>query len=366
MTHKKKILIVSNNLKNTENGVAKFTQNLIVRLSSTFKLEVLTSENEIIELQNVKVIGVKSLFFDVSNRNWFSTSLRINKLDLTVYDLILYCDAREALFCRNKQTQQIGVIHDFYSFEYGNNKILLKDFFSDWLIRKSYYRAMAVLERITYKKLSSLVAVCEYTRNKVDKEISIQDKCTVIRNGIQISDVFESNNNRSIDVLFVGGNFERKGVYNLLNAIKELKQQGQELIVKIIGRDKKIDVFLTLVMEYDLSANVEFLGGLSNEKVKILMSDSKVFCMPSLFESYAYTYLEALASGCAVVISSQCGTTEIKEYYSQLFEVDPFSPQDISKGITMALQCSNYEKDMSHISIERMIKSYVDVIEKTV
>ena len=55
--------------------------------------------------------------------------------------------------------------------------------------------------------------------------------------------------------------------------------------------------------QIELPANVHFLGYLSDSEIKTLMRDSKAFLFPSFYEGFGLPPLEAMSTGCPIIVS---------------------------------------------------------------
>ena len=84
---------------------------------------------------------------------------------------------------------------------------------------------------------------------------------------------------------------------------------------------KYINELNDLIVEYHLEENVEFLGNVEN--IEKLYKDVDIFVLPSRYEGFGLVVVEALAAGCAVVVSKLEGPLEIvkeNEEYGLYFE----------------------------------------------
>ena len=85
-----------------------------------------------------------------------------------------------------------------------------------------------------------------------------------------------------------------------------LKKKHNNIKALIIGQDYSDGKWEQLILENDLTENVELLGLLPNSEVLKYMQQAKVLVHTSTFESQGYVFLEALKNGMQVV-SRQVG-----------------------------------------------------------
>jgi UDP-glucose:(heptosyl)LPS alpha-1,3-glucosyltransferase len=98
-------------------------------------------------------------------------------------------------------------------------------------------------------------------------------------------------------VLFVGSGFERKGAFELVEAIK-LLPKFQAIIV---GQDKKIQQLR------DLSQGQKILITGPQNNMQKYLDASDIFCLPSLYDSFPNAALEALCCGLPIVLTKDVG-----------------------------------------------------------
>jgi glycosyltransferase involved in cell wall biosynthesis len=99
-----------------------------------------------------------------------------------------------------------------------------------------------------------------------------------------------------ISILFVGREARRKGLDLLVGAIRMLPLSEQRRFSLAVVSDMSDGA-----VKLDLDCDVRWYKYLDRLNVLALMRSSHVFAMPSRFESYGFTFIEAMASGCALV-----------------------------------------------------------------
>jgi glycosyltransferase involved in cell wall biosynthesis len=102
-----------------------------------------------------------------------------------------------------------------------------------------------------------------------------------------------------VAMLFVGHEFDRKGLPVLLEALSGLPPHFKLLVVG--GTPGMVDSARAYVGSRGLGARVQFLGGVADPRPFLWASD--MFALPSAYEAYPLVVLEALACGVPVVAS---------------------------------------------------------------
>jgi glycosyltransferase involved in cell wall biosynthesis len=109
-------------------------------------------------------------------------------------------------------------------------------------------------------------------------------------------------------VAFVGTVSERKGLLDLRDALVALRKRSLSPVVWIVGdaRQEGRGVFERIRHEFSTAGlvEVEFLGRLPRTEVLDLLRRCTVFCLPSHWEGFPLSVLEAMAVGPPVVASA--------------------------------------------------------------
>ena len=107
--------------------------------------------------------------------------------------------------------------------------------------------------------------------------------------------------------LFVGAGFARKGLDAAIAALKLAKERSFWLV--IVGTDRESRRFAEGARP--LGDRVRFLGG--REDVRPLYAAADCLILPSRYDPFPNTVLEAFAMGLPAIVSSRCGAAEIIE-----------------------------------------------------
>jgi UDP-glucose:(heptosyl)LPS alpha-1,3-glucosyltransferase len=149
-----------------------------------------------------------------------------------------------------------------------------------------------------------------------------------------VSVAFRKQHNISQDdlfILFVGTDFERKGLESLLKGFKLVTKPGIRLL--IAGGGEKHQKYYNMVEDLGLSGSVNFLGLVSD--MGSVYSASDIFILPTLNEPAGMAPVEAMAAGLPVIISSSeyAGCAEQIKDHEAVFIDDPCSPVEIADSL---------------------------------
>lgn len=107
---------------------------------------------------------------------------------------------------------------------------------------------------------------------------------------------------KQFDLITISGISERKGQDRVIEALKQLKDEGVNLSYLIVGNGDPLYTakIKSMVKEYDL--NVVFMDYCSQDKLNELLWKSKWFIQPSASEGFGKTYVESIAAGTPVIL----------------------------------------------------------------
>jgi len=214
-----------------------------------------------------------------------------------------------------------------------------------------FHPAFAAWTRLSWKILSNrvkaIITVSEFSKERLTHHLKISDqKIHVIPNGV--GKPFEPQSNKTIHeikrkydltkpyFLFVGTHEPRKNLEILIKAFLELKLSA---CVLVIAGDKG-EVFADTNPGYDSdAANIKFLGYVSDADLPSLYSGAQAVIVPSLYEGFGLTTLEAMACGTPVIASNTTSFPEVAGNAALL--VDPNKITEIKNEILKLIEDPN-------------------------
>lgn len=120
-----------------------------------------------------------------------------------------------------------------------------------------------------------------------------------------------------VQLVYAGKLSNAKGVPWLLCALKEVNFNDWQLHLVGSGTGKEKEHCLKLANEFGDKVCIH--GAIPQEKLAEIMRRSHIFILPSFYEGLALVILEALASGCRIVVTNLPGTKEILGNYEADF-----------------------------------------------
>ncbi len=157
-----------------------------------------------------------------------------------------------------------------------------------------------------------------------------------------------------------------EGIKNQLNLIKagNLLSYPLELYGKVTANQPDYLV----KCQKAAGPNIYFKGQANKDQLSLAFAESKVHAMPSFFETTGLSTLEALSSGCQVVISRRGGQEEIFAGHAHFCE--PTDPASIKNAIEEAMHSGEDHRKWVHAnfswqqSARRIAEIYQNLMAK--
>lgn len=165
-----------------------------------------------------------------------------------------------------------------------------------------------------------LMMISQYNLEYFDQIEPCRQKSSVIRCGMNLDEfVFHSRQDfhKPLKLLAVGRFVQKKGFVYLINAAKQLFDEGFDFELSMVGDGPLLEELRDISSQLGLDKQVRFMGNQSTNSVKKLMQASDVVIVPSVTsdsgekEGLPVVIMEAMASGIAVIASDHSGIHEI-------------------------------------------------------
>lgn len=131
----------------------------------------------------------------------------------------------------------------------------------------------------------------------------------VVPNSVKVDAFTSALPEQAGRILFLGRAGERKGLFDLLEAVARVHQDlpGVQLA---IGGDGDLDEVMRRARALGIADRVELLGWVGPQERADQLARAAVFCLPSHAEGLPMAMLEAMAAGKAVVVTPVGGIPE--------------------------------------------------------
>jgi glycosyltransferase involved in cell wall biosynthesis len=150
--------------------------------------------------------------------------------------------------------------------------------------------------------------------------------------------------NRKI-LLFIGANWSRKGLINLLYAFKKVINILPSVLIVVSPPQEP---YISLIRRLDLKVGKDVIitGHVNDEELALLYASCDIFVLPSLHEAFSQTVLEAMAFGKPVVVSPIAGYPLVKDG-EEGFVINPMNTNSFTESLIRVLSDEELYRTMS-------------------
>jgi len=211
------------------------------------------------------------------------------------------------------------------------------------------------------KKATRIIAVSQATKDDVVKHLGIpEERISVVYEGID-HQLFKPTSRRLVDypyLLFVGSEHPRKNFARVLKAFNYLKSERRFKDLKLVKVGKaggaEADFrkpTLQAVNELNIAGDVVFTDYVAEEDLPAYYSGAECFILPSLYEGFGFTALEAMACGCSVIVSNVASLPEVAG--EAAVKVDPYHTYSLTSALEMVLTDERLRRELVSKGLER-------------
>lgn len=326
-------------------GVQRFAYELVCEISKTHSFTILTPRVKINSSYSTDTLYIKKIGFG-NGYFWEQIILPVYLIFIKSPLLISLCNL-SPIFYKKK----ITVVHDIAVIEH-----------PEWFNWKFVLFYKFVFNQLLNSR-SYIITVSQFSKSRIIDLYKLnQSKIFIIHNAVS-SKLLHSKQLNIVDknlIRFASNKFilcassidPRKNFKSIISAFEVLDIPDIDLV--IVG--KKSKVFNNPDLNLHLAKRIHFVGYVSDAELFWLYKHAECFVYLSLYEGFGIPPLEAMASGCPVLLSDIAVHREIFDDAALL--VDPLSVNDIVKGLKLIL--NNPEKRKELIAKGHKINSKYD------
>jgi len=227
--------------------------------------------------------------------------------------------------------------------------------------KKQYFYFKYILPKILKNKTKLIITVSNHTKKLIVDTYSIdENKIKVIYNGINIPK--EKSVKKDNYIFFVGRNSPTKNIDGLIKSFIKLKEDN---------RFKNLKLYIAGFKKNFYRNDIVSLGYVSDKQLDELYRKAKIFFLPSFYEGFGYTVLEAMIRKTAVVTSNIASLPEITG--GNAIYVDPHNISDMVLKLKSILLNDQYRKELEikgfehakKFDIKIMLKNYEKVLNES-
>ena len=166
---------------------------------------------------------------------------------------------------------------------------------------------------------------------------------------------YEERRNQKPNIVFLGKLCERKGIYDLIEAVKKISRSN--FILNLYG-DGEIEAVKKLIEKENLSHKIFVNGWVPHEIIADLYDAADILVLPSYVEGLPMVVLEAIGRGLPVVATNVGGTAEAVMDGESGFIINPGDVNDLAKKLEILINDADLRERMGRRSLEIAAKKF--------
>lgn len=162
-------------------------------------------------------------------------------------------------------------------------------------------------------------------------------------------------------ILFLGTIEPIKNITRLLEAFKIFKEKCQKIKGKcdhkliLAGKNGWLaQEYKQIVKDLGISSDVIFTGYVVGDELVPLFKNADFFVMPSLYEGFGMTVLEAFATGTPAIVSNVSSIPEVAG--DGAYQIDPIDTQGLAEAMTKFATDENLKNDFRELGKKQVEK----------
>lgn len=213
------------------------------------------------------------------------------------------------------------------------------------------------LRKILLRKSNKIIAITRRVQSQLIESGVDEKKISVIYNGVDFYDIantkFKSKDflakygiNPVKRIILSVHNFSKvKNTMRIIQSFINIKGGYDDYQLVFIGDGPENRYYVDYIKRKKIK-DVHFIGKLFKTDLYPFYKVADIFLMPSLRESWGIVFLEAMAAKCAVILSKNCGVTEIIKDNKDGIIVDPNSQPEIDNALKTLIDDDEFRKQL--------------------
>ena len=217
------------------------------------------------------------------------------------------------------------------------------------LFKEFYQHSRGSLQRLIRRALETCDAVVVLSESwkHFFSEITRPQHIFVVENGIDLSPFRKKTpHDDGVRLLHIGEVSARKGIFDLLSAIKDVHHQQKQFHVDIVGPGE-IERARKKIVEYQLEEVVTLHGPKRGQEKYAFFERSTLFILASYAEGLPIAIIEALAAGLVVISTSVGGIPDLIISGENGYLVQPGDTTALADNIKKLLEETDLRQTMA-------------------
>lgn len=307
-----KILTIGPDYKKLKGGIASLLNTYSINDSNFMFKETYSYENNIVNIVLFPIKFLSIIFFLIQNKEYKIVHIhgasRISFYrKFFIFLFLKYLLKRKIIYHIHG-----GAYHKFYESSNKLIKLLIRNMLenTDAIICLSQYWEEYFSNTFKIKYISILNNAIEYPLEK-----DLKDDYEIIK------------------LIYLGKISKSKGIFDLIEVIKDNKEYLENKINLTIAGDEETPTLSKLLIKYKIDHIVNYTGWIQGEEKIKLLIDNDISILPSYHEGLPITLLEAMSYKMPIIATAVGGIPEIlKDNYNGI-TISPGDKKDIFNSI---------------------------------
>lgn len=181
-----------------------------------------------------------------------------------------------------------------------------------------------------------------------------------IPNGITLEDWNQKKNkkNKIFTFISVGRLEEQKGFTYLLKAATIVKKENKQFCILIVGDGSQYTTLSKFIRENKLEDKIRLLGSKNTKELRDLYGEADAFILPSIWEEFPITLLEAWASKLPVIVTNVGAISAICKNERNSLIIQPIKEKEIVHAMEKLIENKTLANKLAANGYEEVIKKY--------
>lgn len=222
-----------------------------------------------------------------------------------------------------------------------------------------------------FRKAEQFIALSESWKTFYTETVGLdKDRVVILMNPVKIPNELPLRSDVApISFIFLGRIGQRKGTFDLLEAIAKLPENVRDQCEINIAGDGEIEKATEQASRLGITNCVRILGWINADKRDELLAKSHAFILPSYNEGLPMSLLEAMGWGLASIVTPVGGIPEVLEHRKNGVLVEPGNVEEIAQAIELIVTDADFRqqiaKDARESIMELDISNYQRALRKT-
>ena len=228
---------------------------------------------------------------------------------------------------------------------------------------KNRFYAFTTMQTKVAKKLPRILTVSSNSHDDIVKDHGVDpERLHIVHVGV---DPQQFRPLTDVDVVpgrlmtTASADVAMKGLAFLLEALAKLRAEDDTIHLVVIGKPKYDSRATQLIKELDLSNSIEFITGVSDQRIVELYNQAQLAVVPSLYEGFSLPAIEAMSCGVPLIATTGGALPEVVgDDGVTALQVPPGDSEALATKIKWGLAEKDLRSTVGVAGRERVIRNF--------